>query len=391
MTDVDSAPSAAERAYRAVRDAIIEGRHAPGEMLGEAALAESLGMSRTPVRVALARLQDEGWIVVYPKRGALVQGLSDGTIAELSDARHLLETNAVATADPDAQSLLAAELDELIDGQRDAVDAEDLTAFIDLSVRFHRGFVEAGGNQVLLELYDRLADRQRFALFAAGERLRSRCAEIIQEHEQLLRLLREGDALRFSATLHHHIEEVLPAPRDRARPIPASTEPREVVYRRVDTPIGPLLVASTQRGLVRVAFEREDFDAVLADIAERLKVPVVEAPDRLGRPAAELGEYFAGTRRRFDLPLDFALSAGFRRRVQEELLRIRYGRTRSYKEVAERVGNPNAVRAVGTACATNPLPVVVPCHRVLRSDGALGGYLGGLDAKRSLLAMEGAG
>ena len=162
----------------------------------------------------------------------------------------------------------------------------------------------------------------------------------------------------------------------------------EVAYRTLDTPVGPLLLAATAQGLVRVAFEREGFDAVLAALASRVSPRVLEAPRRLDEAAAELEEYFTGTRRRFDLPLDRALSTGFREKVQRVLPRIDYGSTRSYKEIAELVGSPRAVRAVGTACATNPLPIVVPCHRVLRTDGALGGYVGGLDAKTALLTLE---
>ena len=162
----------------------------------------------------------------------------------------------------------------------------------------------------------------------------------------------------------------------------------EVAYRTLDTPVGPLLLAATAQGLVRVAFEREDFDAVLAALASRVSPRVLEAPRRLDEAAVELEEYFTGTRRRFDLPLDRALSTGFREKVQRVLPRIDYGSTRSYKEIAELVGSPRAVRAVGTACANNPLPIVVPCHRVLRTDGALGGYVGGLDAKAALLTLE---
>ncbi|MBG7586780.1 methylated-DNA--[protein]-cysteine S-methyltransferase [Rothia kristinae] len=162
----------------------------------------------------------------------------------------------------------------------------------------------------------------------------------------------------------------------------------DVAYRTIDTPVGPLLLAATETGLVRVAYEREDFDAVLTSLAERISPRVLEAPRRLDAVAAEIDEYFAGRRRAFDVPLDYALSSGFRRTVQHCLPHIDYGRTRSYKEVAELVGNPRAVRAVGTACATNPLPVVVPCHRVLRADGGLGGYIGGLDAKTTLLRLE---
>ena len=162
----------------------------------------------------------------------------------------------------------------------------------------------------------------------------------------------------------------------------------EVAYRTLDTPVGPLLLAATAQGLVRVAFEREDFDAVLAALASRVSPRVLEAPRRLDEAAVELEEYFTGTRRRFDLPLDRALSTGFREKVQRVLPRIDYGSTRSYKEIAELVVSPRAVRAVGTACANNPLPIVVPCHRVLRTDGALGGYVGGLDAKTALLTLE---
>ena len=164
----------------------------------------------------------------------------------------------------------------------------------------------------------------------------------------------------------------------------------DIAYRTIDSPVGPLLLAATETGLVRVAFEREGFDTVLESLATRVSPRVLQAPRRLDTAAAELDEYFAGTRRAFDLPLDLALSSGFRQVVQRYLPHIGYGHTQTYTEVAETVGNPRAVRAVGTACATNPLPVVVPCHRVLRSDGSMGGYLGGLDAKRTLLELEGA-
>ncbi|MFZ2509603.1 MAG: methylated-DNA--[protein]-cysteine S-methyltransferase [Gordonia sp. (in: high G+C Gram-positive bacteria)] len=165
----------------------------------------------------------------------------------------------------------------------------------------------------------------------------------------------------------------------------------DVAYRTLDTPIGRLLIAATPVGLVRVAFECEDNNEVLAELAGQISPRVLEAPRRLDPVAAELDEYFAGTRRDFDVPLDYALSSGFRQTVQRYLPHIGYGQTQTYKQVAEQVGNQGAVRAVGTACATNPLPVVVPCHRVLRSDGTLGGYRGGLAAKGALLTLEGAG
>jgi methylated-DNA-[protein]-cysteine S-methyltransferase len=162
----------------------------------------------------------------------------------------------------------------------------------------------------------------------------------------------------------------------------------DVAYTVVDSPVGRLLLASTAKGLVRVAYEREDHDRVLDTIATRVSPRVLRAPGRLDDVARELDEYFAGTRTGFDLRLDHALSAGFRLLVQEHLPSIPYGRTESYREVAIGVGNPGAVRAVGTACATNPIPVVVPCHRVVRSDGTQGGYAGGPEAKAALLALE---
>jgi methylated-DNA-[protein]-cysteine S-methyltransferase len=164
----------------------------------------------------------------------------------------------------------------------------------------------------------------------------------------------------------------------------------DVAYRTIDTPIGQLLLAATELGLVRVAFANEDHDLVLQALADRISPRILRSPDRLDDAAFELDEYFAGVRRSFDLPLDWQLSKGFRSTVLHALPHIGYGRTASYTDVASMAGNPRAVRAVGSACATNPLPVVVPCHRVVRSDGAMGGYLGGADAKRALLDLEAA-
>lgn len=164
----------------------------------------------------------------------------------------------------------------------------------------------------------------------------------------------------------------------------------DVAYRRVDSPVGPLLLAATARGLVRVAFEREDFDAVVDSLATRLGSRILSGTARLDDAAREVEEYFSGNRRHFDLELDRSLSAGFRLEVQRYLPRIDYGRTLSYAQVADSVGNPQAVRAVGSACARNPLPIVAPCHRVVRTDGSLGGYIGGLEAKKALLGLEAA-
>ena len=162
----------------------------------------------------------------------------------------------------------------------------------------------------------------------------------------------------------------------------------DVAYASVDSPIGPLLVAGTDVGLVKVGFGTHGW--MLEELARQVSPRVVESPARLDEVRRELTEYFDGTRRAFDLALDWRLSRGFRRTVLEHLYAgVPFGHTVSYLELADRAGNPKASRAVGSAMATNPLPIVVPCHRVLRSGGALGGYGGGLDAKRHLLALEG--
>ena len=162
----------------------------------------------------------------------------------------------------------------------------------------------------------------------------------------------------------------------------------DVAYRDLDSPLGRLLLAATPAGVVRVAFPVEDLDAVLEMLAARVSPRVLRAPARLDGVARELDEYFAGRRRAFDVPVDLQLAGGFRRTVLERLTEVPYARTISYAELAARAGSPRAVRAVGTACALNPVPLVVPCHRVVRSDGAPGGYRGGPDAKRALLALE---
>ena len=169
----------------------------------------------------------------------------------------------------------------------------------------------------------------------------------------------------------------------------ASTERMlDVAYTIVDSPLGPLLLAATETGLVRLAYEVEDHDQVLQTLALKVSPRVLRAPRRLDQAARQLEAYFSRRRRGFDVPLDLRLSAGFRRQVLNHLRTIGYGHTESYAGVAEAIGRASAVRAVGSACATNPLPLLVPCHRVLRSDGTLGGYVGGLRAKQALLALE---
>lgn len=164
----------------------------------------------------------------------------------------------------------------------------------------------------------------------------------------------------------------------------------DVAYRTVDTPVGALLLAATEGGLVRVAYPGEGHDAVLATLAERVSPRVLHAPARLDAATRQLDEYFEGRRRELDVAVDLRLARGFRREVLTHLRDIGYGTTASYATVAAAAGSPRAVRAVGSACATNPLPVVVPCHRVVRSDGSRGGYVGGDDAKRTLLSLESA-
>jgi methylated-DNA-[protein]-cysteine S-methyltransferase len=162
----------------------------------------------------------------------------------------------------------------------------------------------------------------------------------------------------------------------------------DVAYRTVESPLGPLLLAATGEGLVRVAFDCEDHQVVLARLAREVSPRILRASRPLDEVARQLAQYFAGKRRVFSVPVDLQLAHGFRRAVLEHLRRIPYGATRSYSAVARASGKPAAVRAAASACSHNPLPLVVPCHRVVRSDGTAGEYLGGPEAKRILLAME---
>ncbi|HEU5143318.1 MAG TPA: methylated-DNA--[protein]-cysteine S-methyltransferase [Solirubrobacterales bacterium] len=163
----------------------------------------------------------------------------------------------------------------------------------------------------------------------------------------------------------------------------------DVAYASTDSPFGRLLVAATPRGVVRIGLPNQDSDLLLEDLAGRVSPRVLEVPAQLDEVRRELDLYFEGKLTEFDLPLDWQLTSGFRRNAQRAIARIPYGKTRSYTEIAASAGNERAVRAAGTACGTNPLPIVVPCHRVLRSGGALGGYGGGLPMKEALLRMEG--
>jgi methylated-DNA-[protein]-cysteine S-methyltransferase len=163
----------------------------------------------------------------------------------------------------------------------------------------------------------------------------------------------------------------------------------DVAYTTTDSPFGTLLLATTPRGLVRVGLPNQDPDQLLVELAQRVSPRVLAAPAQLDDARRELDLYFEGKLMDFDLPLDWQLSKDFRRRVLRAIARIPYGQTRSYTQVATTAGNERAVRAAGSACGSNPLPLVVPCHRVLRSSGGLGGYGGGLPMKEGLLRLEG--
>jgi methylated-DNA-[protein]-cysteine S-methyltransferase len=182
-----------------------------------------------------------------------------------------------------------------------------------------------------------------------------------------------------------HIEDRAELPDVSARAAAAGL--LDVAYATMDSPVGRLLLASTPSGLVRVAYiEFEGEDAVLERLAARISPRVIAAP--LDEPRRELDEYLAGTRRRFELPLDWQLVRGFGRRVLEATARVPYGSVSTYKRVATEAGNERASRAAGNALGANPLPIVVPCHRILHSGGGLGGYTGGVERKRLLLDLE---
>ena len=164
----------------------------------------------------------------------------------------------------------------------------------------------------------------------------------------------------------------------------------DVAYTSVDSPLGPLLVAASPKGLVRVSYtDSLGPDPVIEELAERISPRVLEAPARLDPVRRELDEYFAGRRTEFATPIDWSHLAGFTRKVLRATARIGFGETSTYAGVASRAGSPRAMRAAGNALGANPMPVIVPCHRVLRTGGALGGYTGGIERKEYLLRLEG--
>lgn len=164
----------------------------------------------------------------------------------------------------------------------------------------------------------------------------------------------------------------------------------DVAYAEVESPLGNLLVAVTPRGLVRLAYPNQGEEEVLEELADRVSPRILRAPTRTDEVRRELDQYFEGRRRGFEVPVDWALSHGFFRKVLRATARIPYGRVRTYTEMAARAGNPRAYRAAGNALHSNQVPIVVPCHRVVHADGGLAGYGGGVERKEFLLELEGA-
>ncbi len=197
-------------------------------------------------------------------------------------------------------------------------------------------------------------------------------------------------ALRRGRTYTHDADRAASAAAQRLTRRIAEEALADVSYAPVDSPFGTLLLAATKRGLVRVAFPEENVDTTLQRLALRISPRIVQAPGPLEQMRRELDEYFDGRRRQFELALDWTLVGPFARRVLGVTSEIPYGGVLSYAEVAAEAGSPRGSRAAGNALGSNPIPIVVPCHRVLRSGGALGGYGGGLDRKRFLLELEGA-
>jgi methylated-DNA-[protein]-cysteine S-methyltransferase len=165
----------------------------------------------------------------------------------------------------------------------------------------------------------------------------------------------------------------------------------DVAYATVDSPFGPLLVAASTRGLLRLAYPDEPVEALMAELAEEVSPRILEAPSRLDPLRRQLEEYFAGSRRSFEFPIDWRLVHGFGRDVLRVTAHIPYGKVSTYGDVAVQTGRPKASRAVGNALGANPMPIVIPCHRVVRTGGGLGGYTGGIHRKERLLQLESRG
>ena len=200
-----STPSAAQRAYTGIRDSIISGTYPPGSMLSENELAADLRMSRTPVRTALARLQDEGWLAIYAQRGALVRDFTVEEMRESSDFLHALETAGIQRADAARRTAMAEELAENLAAQLTALKARNFSEFAQLATEFHRTFVEVAGNSLMLAAYDRLRDRQNMVIAKSGDRLAAEPDAVVADHRALMEYARDGDWEAFSAALYSHL------------------------------------------------------------------------------------------------------------------------------------------------------------------------------------------
>lgn len=199
-----TAPTAADRARSAIKDGIIKATYPPGSMLSENELAADLQMSRTPVRTALARLQDEGWVTIYPKRGALVRDFTAEEMRESADFLHALETAGIQRADRARRQATAQRQETNLTAQLSALESGDYAEFSQLAIEFHRAFVEAAGNSIMLAAYDRLRERQNTVIAKSGDRLAAAPAEVVAEHRELMELARDGKWEGFSDALHDH-------------------------------------------------------------------------------------------------------------------------------------------------------------------------------------------
>ena len=196
--------SAAERAHSRIRDAIMNGEFVPGTMLSENELASMLSMSRTPVRAALTRLQDEGWVTIYAQRGALVRQLTADEVRESAEVRNALECAAVRYAGPAQRAGLAGRLAENLDRQEEALLSGDINAFAVLAMKFHRAFVEASENSTMLAVNDRLQDRQYLSIIGSAGRISDDPRQVIAEHRELLEYAVQGDWVAFATALDQH-------------------------------------------------------------------------------------------------------------------------------------------------------------------------------------------
>jgi DNA-binding GntR family transcriptional regulator len=201
---LSDSPSAADRAHAHIRSAIMRGELPPGSMLSENELAAVLAMSRTPVRAALARLQDEGWITIYAKRGALVRELTGREVEESAQVRLALETAGVRDAEPSARTALAEQLADNLRDQESALAVDNFPTFATLAQQFHRAFVGLNGNSLMLDIYDRIQDRQQLSIVRSAPRITDEPARVLAEHRELVRLAADADWVGFSTALGHH-------------------------------------------------------------------------------------------------------------------------------------------------------------------------------------------